>query len=54
LASKYSTSLVTVPKFDRAKNIAFKHLIDHLRRMKTIDLASSGTDERNMKPRERL
>ncbi len=35
LLHRDSLALVTAPKFDQAKNIAFKHLTDHLHRMKS-------------------
>jgi len=37
LCSPHSTLLVTAPKLDQAKNIAFKHLADHLLRLKARD-----------------
>ena len=39
LANSGSLVLVTAPKFDQVKNIAFKALIEHLRRMKANDPA---------------
>ncbi len=37
LSNAHSTVLVTAPKLDQAKNIAFKHLSDHLMRLKARD-----------------
>lgn len=37
LCNARSTILVTAPKLDQAKNIAFKHLSDHLTRLKARD-----------------
>ena len=37
LANQGSLVLITAPKFDQVKNIAFKALIEHLRRMKASD-----------------
>jgi phage FluMu gp28-like protein len=38
LANQGSLVLITAPKFDQVKNIAFKALIEHLRRMKSGNL----------------